>query len=158
MSLTIESPDFKASGTIPRDETGEGADHSPALHWSGEPAGTKDFALIVDDPDAPRATPWVHWVIYNIPGHVHHLDANIPKQQHPSALSGAEQGMNDFKQLGYNGPLPPRGHGKHHYHFHLYALDAPLKLRANATKEEVVSAMQGHVLAEGELIGLYERK
>jgi Raf kinase inhibitor-like YbhB/YbcL family protein len=156
--MNVESPDFKNGGKIPKDETGEGADNSPALLFSNIPKGTKNLVLIVDDPDAPRKEPWVHWVLYNIPPEVKAVPAHQPKEDRLNGLNGAEQGTNDFRQVGYNGPLPPRGHGLHHYQFHLYALDQQINVPPGATKKQVVSAMKGHVLDEGEIVGTYERK
>ena len=141
---------FEPEGRIPRKYTGEGVDVSPALSWSGAPKGTVEFALICDDPDAPRKDPWVHWVLYKIP-------ADRTSLAEGSADSAVE-GKNDFGRNGYNGPMPPPGHGVHHYHFKLYALNQPLGItKPGATKAEVLKAMQGHILGEAELIGTYER-
>jgi len=150
MAIAITSTAFTAGGKIPVKHTGEGADTSPPLSWKGVPAGTKELALICDDPDAPRPTPWVHWILYKIPS----TKASLAE----GSAGGATEGRNDFGNSGYGGPMPPPGHGVHHYHFKLYALDAELSLKPGATKDQLLKAMKGHVLAEGELTGTYERK
>ena len=121
------------------------------------PAGTKDLALICDDPDAPTPRPWVHWVIYKIPIHKTMLPEGVAAEGRPRDPAGVLQGVNSWGTLGYRGPAPPRGHGLHHYHFKLCALDAGLELGPAADKDAVLAAMKGHVLAEGELIGVYQR-
>jgi len=158
MAITVTSTAFKAGGVIPKKHTGEGDDVSPALAWSGVPKNAKEQVLICDDPDAPRADPWVHWVLYTLPPETAELPEGVSADETLSIPKGAVQGFNDFKKVGYNGPMPPRGHGTHHYHFKLYALDAALKLPPKQTKKDVLAAMKGHILAEGELIGSYERK
>src|SRR5438034_9004555 len=127
---------------------------SPPLSWSGAPAGTRSFALIVDDPDAPAGS-WVHWVLYNLPADVSELPENIAKVESLD-LDGARQGRNDFRRPGYGGPCPPPGPA-HRYFFKLYALDAPLKLTAGAQKRDVEAAMEGQVLATAQLMGTYAR-
>jgi Raf kinase inhibitor-like YbhB/YbcL family protein len=149
-SLTLTSPAFAANNPIPRQYTGEGKDISPPLTWSGVPPETQELALICEDPDAPTPTPWVHWVVYGIPPTQQELPAGAQEQLTP--------GQNDFHHTGYGGPMPPRGHGVHHYRFRLYALDALLQAEPGLTKEQLVTKMQGHILAEGELVGTYERK
>lgn len=135
---------------------------SPPLVWSNLPKGTKELALICDDPDAPRKTPWVHWVIYKIPAKATGLLEGVPREKQLKQPAGAVQGLNswDDNNVGYRGPMPPVGHGPHHYHFKLYALDAPLdaSVKAGLDKDGLLKAMQGHILAQGELIGTYERK
>ncbi len=158
MKLTIESAAFQANEKIPKKYTGEGADVSPPLTWSGAPAGTRELALLCDDPDAPRPEPWVHWVLYGLPAGTTALPENIEKKEQPAQPAGARQGKNSWSKIGYGGPMPPPGHGLHHYHFRLYALDANLSLPPGITKEELLKRMHGHILAEGELIGTYERK
>jgi len=148
--LTITSSAFKAGERIPRKHTGEGADVSPPLAWTGAPAGTREFALVCDDPDAPTPQPWVHWVLYKVPGD----RTSLAEGSADSAL----QGKTSFGHTRYGGPMPPPGHGVHRYYFKLYALDAPVNLKPGATKEELLAAMKGHVLAQAELIGTYERK
>lgn len=154
MALRLTSPAFTNGASIPREHTCDGADLSPALQWEDVPAQTRSFALIVDDPDAPAGT-WVHWVIFDLPATTRQLARGVPGDgQLPS---GARQGRNDFKRVGYGGPCPPRGPA-HHYHFRLYALDATLGLSAGASRADVDAAMRGHVLAHAELVGVYQRR
>jgi hypothetical protein len=159
MALTITSTAFAAGQRIPKKHTGEGADVSPALSWSGIPEGAVELALIMDDPDAPSAEPWVHWVIYKIPASVQGLPEGVPRSDRLTAPTGALQGKNSWPSdnLGYRGPMPPPGHGTHHYHFKLYALDAALSAAPGLTKAKLLDAMRGHILAQGELIGTYQR-
>lgn len=158
MAITVTSTAFKANGPIPKQYTGEGKDVSPPLAWSGVPKAAKQLALICDDPDAPRAEPWVHWVIYQLPPDTTGLPEGVPQKEDLDDPKGARQGLSDFKKVGYNGPMPPPGHGTHHYHFRVYALDVELALPAKQTKKQLLDAMKGHVLAQGELVGTYERK
>jgi len=150
MGIEVSSPAFEPGGSIPRKHTGEGQDVSPALRWSGLPEGTKEIALICDDPDAPRTEPWVHWVVYKIPAD----RTGLPEGGAQEAL----EGNNDFGAQGYGGPMPPRSHGVHHYHFKIYALDAELEAVTGLTKDRLLEAIEGHTLDEGELIGTYERR
>ena len=156
MPFTISSPAFAPNDPIPAKYTCEGADISPPLEWSGAPDGTRSFALIVDDPDAPDpAKPqrvYVHWVVYNIPASVTRLPENAAKSGLPA---GAMQGTNDWGKQTYGGPCPPIG--RHHYHFKLYALDTQLKGLKNPTKGVLEKAMQGHTLDNTQLIGTYEK-
>lgn len=152
-SMRLTSSAFNANEMIPRQHSCEGEDLSPALRWSDPPNGTKSFALISDDPDAPAGT-WVHWVLWNLPAETHELPEGIPTD--PKLSNGAMQGMTDFGRSGYGGPCPPPGK-PHRYFFKLYALDALLNLPSRARKEEVENAMKGRILAQAELIGLYQR-
>jgi Raf kinase inhibitor-like YbhB/YbcL family protein len=154
--LIIQTPAFAAGAAIPKRFTEDGEDLSPALAWSGVPDGTKELAMIVDDPDAPMPQPWVHWVIYGLAADAAGLAEGVAKSARPAVPAGACQGKNSWGTLGYRGPAPPPG-STHHYHFRLYALDAPLKLAPGAEKPAVLAATAGHVLAEGELIGTYRR-
>jgi Raf kinase inhibitor-like YbhB/YbcL family protein len=158
MAIKIQSSAFRANAAIPKKHTGEGADVSPQLAWDGVPPAAKELALICDDPDAPRAEPWVHWVLYKLPASTKELPEGVPAKESLAAPAGALNGQNDFGKIGYGGPMPPKGHGTHHYHFRLYALDAALALKPGATKQQLLMAMKGHILAEGELVGTYERK
>jgi Raf kinase inhibitor-like YbhB/YbcL family protein len=160
MTITISSSAFKAGQPIPKQYTGEGEDRSPELSWTGVTDGTKELALICDDPDAPTPEPWVHWVIYKIPADTKSLPEGIPRVARPPAPAGALQGTNnwDSDNIGYRGPMPPPGHRVHHYHFKLYALDKPLDLQPGLDKKGLVSAMESHILAQGEIVGTYERK
>jgi Raf kinase inhibitor-like YbhB/YbcL family protein len=153
MAFAIKSGAFDHESAIPSKHSCDGADVSPAISWSEPPGGTRSFALIMDDPDAPAGT-WVHWVIYNIPAQARNLAENVPKQ--PELKDGSRQGRNDFRKPGYGGPCPPRG-GPHRYYFKLYALDTMLNLSSGATKAEVEGAMKGHILAQAELMGRYKR-
>lgn len=154
MTLTLTSSAFADGEAIPRQYTCDGDDLSPPLAWEGVPDGTKSFALIVDDPDAPDpAAPkmtWVHWVMYNLPPSTTQLPAGV--KQPPS---GTKEGTNDWKRTGYGGPCPPVG--CHRYFHKLYALDVELPDLNNPTKAELEEAMEGHSLAETLLVGTYER-
>lgn len=161
MSFKLSSTAFEPGKVIPRKHTGEGGDVSPPLSWEHVPDGTKEFALICDDPDAPTPQPWVHWVIYGISAEVRHLPEGIkndPKLTQPILALQGKNSWDSGKTIGYRGPMPPPGHGTHHYHFKLYALDTPLELAPGATKDQLLRAMKGHVVALAELIGTYERK
>jgi Raf kinase inhibitor-like YbhB/YbcL family protein len=157
MRMQLRSDAFEDGGVIPRRYSGDGEDVSPPLTWGGLPENVKELALIVDDPDAPRSEPWVHWILYKIPVDVAMLPEGVPRSPNLEFLPGAKQGKNSWGADGYRGPAPPRGHGTHHYHFHLYALDTPLSLSQRPSKPELLRAMQGHVVAETELIGTYKR-
>jgi Raf kinase inhibitor-like YbhB/YbcL family protein len=154
-SMKLTSPSFEQQQPLPAKHTCEGGDLSPALKWAGAPSSTKSFALVVDDPDAPGRT-WVHWVIYNIQATATELPENVAKSDSPSTVAGAKQGVNDFGKVGYGGPCPPRGHGKHRYFFKLYALKTEFDLK-RPTKAQLEAAMKGQILAQAELIGTYER-
>jgi len=153
MSIEVTSSAFKQGEMIPSKYTCDGTDVSPSLQWSNVPGGTMTFALISDDPDAPVGT-WVHWVLFNIPSHVTKLPENIPPKD--KLDNGAIHGINDFRRLGYGGPCPPGG--THRYYFKIYALDTELTLQPGATKKDVLKAMEGHILAQGELMGKYKRR
>ncbi len=151
--MRLTSSAFNANEMIPRQHSCEGKDLSPALRWNDPPNGTKSFALISDDPDAPVGT-WVHWVLWNLPAETRELTEGVPTD--PKLSNGAMQGMTDFGRLGYGGPCPPPGK-PHRYFFKLYALDTTLVLSSDAVKSDLENAMKGHVLAQAELIGLYKR-
>jgi Raf kinase inhibitor-like YbhB/YbcL family protein len=153
-TIPISSAAFGDGGGIPTQYTADGRNDSPPLEWGDPPPGTRSFALVCDDPDAPRGT-FVHWVLWNLPAETRHLHSAVP--QTPTLPDGARQGTNGFGRIGYGGPSPPPG-PQHRYLFKLYALDAPLPLDAGATKEQVLEAMRGHQLAEGILTGMYGRK
>ncbi len=157
MPLAITSPAFEHEGEIPKLYTCQGKDISPALAWTGAPAGTKSFVLIVDDPDAPDPKApklvWVHWVLYNLASDTPGLPEGAGGEPPPA---GAGAGWNDFKRTAYGGPCPPIG--RHRYYFKLYALDSVLRgLTSKAGKNDVLAAMKGHVLAEAVLMGTYEK-
>ena len=155
--MKVTSPAFENQGAVPKKFTCDGEDISPALAWSNIPEGTKSFALIVDDPDAPDpANPrmtWVHWVVYNIPATVSSLAEGVIDKDLPK---GTLQGLNDWKKTGYGGPCPPIG--KHRYFHKLYALDIVLPDLKQPTKAKLEKVMEGHVLSKAELVGLYQRK
>lgn len=159
MHMTIESAAFAGGQSIPKKYTGDGEDVSPPLAWKGVPAGAKELALVCDDPDAPSPQPWVHWLIYKIPARVEKLPEHLPVDGELSEPVAAMQGKNSWpsgRAVGYRGPSPPKGPA-HHYHFKLYALDAPLEVKPGIDKAALEKAMKGHVLAEAELIGTYGR-
>jgi len=155
--IMVQSQAFSQNQPIPKKHTGEGEDISPPLSWSGLPQGTQEIALITDDPDAPVAEPWVHWLIYKIPPQTQGLSEGIETTEKVSDPAGALQGENTGGTIGYHGPMPPRGHGVHHYHFKVYALDTALNLKSGIDKKALLKAMAGHILAEGELVGTYQR-
>ncbi len=154
MQLHLTSTAFAAGQPIPRRHTSDDQDLSPALQWAGVPPAAKSLALICDDPDAPMGT-WVHWVVYDLPPTAAGLAEGVPKS--PELANGAKQGVNDFKRIGYGGPAPPPGK-PHRYFFKLYAQDRPPDLKQGHTKADLLQAMDGHVLAEGQLVGTYQRK
>lgn len=156
-ALDLTSSSFGHGQRIPTEHTLDGLNVSPDLTWDPGPPGTRSYALICDDPDAPTPRPYTHWVIFDIPAGVHEIGEAVPKEGKPRALRGGAQGTNDFGHFGYDGPAPPPRHGTHHYHFQVYALDRILDLNAGCRKDDVLRAMKGHVLAKGELIGTYHR-
>ena len=165
--MKLTSSAFNEGGAIPDKYSGVGKDVSSPLAWSDVPEGTKSLALIGDDPDAPSRAkprpegPWVHWVIYNIPAEVTELPEAVSRVAQPAQVPGARQGKHDFgsDNVGYRGPMPPKGSGPHRYFFKLYALDRGLDLPPkDANKKSLLAAMQGHVLGECELMGTFERK
>jgi Raf kinase inhibitor-like YbhB/YbcL family protein len=155
--MTLSSPSFSDRGAIPKRHTADGEDCSPELVWSGLPKDAKALALIMDDPDAPGGT-WVHWVLYDLPPSAGKLSAALPKNE--SLANGAHQGacwgVDRFERVGYHGPCPPPGK-PHRYVFRLYALSAALGLGPRATKDRALKAMEGKVLAQAELVGMYGR-
>ena len=151
MSFEISSPAFAKGGAIPSDFSCDGRDVSPALTWTEPPAGTQSFALIMDDPDAPMGT-WVHWVIFNIPASTRNLTEGTPTD--PQLSDGSLQGKTSAGSSGYHGPCPPSG--THRYFFKLYALDTLLSLSDKADKKELLAAMEGHILANAELMGTFK--
>jgi Raf kinase inhibitor-like YbhB/YbcL family protein len=153
MSFALKTTAFVNGGGIPKKYTCDGADISPALNWNDTPAGTQSFALVADDPDAPRGT-WTHWIIWNIPAETTALPESVP--QVGESGTGVRQGRNDFKRIGYGGPCPPQGK-PHRYFFKLYALNAKLDVKAMASRSELERAMKGHVLSQTELMGMYGR-
>ncbi|HJQ34517.1 MAG TPA: YbhB/YbcL family Raf kinase inhibitor-like protein [Pyrinomonadaceae bacterium] len=152
MTLKLTSTAFNEGGAIPARHTCDGENVSPPLAWEGVPEGTKTLALVADDPDAPRGT-WVHWVVYRIPANVRALPENLPARE--TLDDGTRQGTNDFQKPGYGGPCPPNG--THRYYFKLYALDTDPDLPPAATRDQLLKALDTHILAQGELMGRYTR-
>ena len=153
MDIKITSSAFEHEGLIPPKYTCDGADISPPLQWEGVPEATMSIALISDDPDAPMGT-WVHWVIFGLPADTKELAENIPPDE--TLPNGARQGISNFGRIGYGGPCPPSG--THRYFFKIYALDTELELAPGAGKSDLLKAMEGHTLGQGQLIGKYKRK
>lgn len=149
----LTTTSFPAEGNIPSKFTCEGEDVSPELTWKNPPLRTKTFALIVDDPDAPRSGGFTHWVVYNIPANVNQIPQGAP--QGDTLPGGGTQGQNDGGRTGYIGPCPPSG--THRYYFYLYALDTELNLQPGATKEDLEKAMKGHLLDKATLMGRYKK-
>ena len=153
MEIEITSEAFEDDGLIPAKYTCDGADVSPPLQWDGIGEDAKSIALICDDPDAPMGT-FVHWVLFNLPADEKGLAENVPPDK--TLANGAKQGRSDFGRIGYGGPCPPSG--THRYFFKIYALDTKLDLSAGASKSQLVKAMEGHILGEGQLLGKYKRR
>ena len=151
--MLLTSTTFRAGQAIPASSTCNGDDLSPHLQWSEIPVSTRSFGLIADDPDAPRGT-WVHWLLFNLPADAIELAPGVPRN--PQLPSGARQGVNDFGDIGYNGPCPPRGK-PHRYFFRLYALDCTLNLAPGLKRPDLDAAIEGHVLAEATLMGTFQR-
>ena len=154
LTMTVSSPAFADGGRIPAKYTCSGENMSPPLTWGGQPAATKVFALVVDDPDAAGGV-FTHWIVFNLPADSRQLPEAVPTQEQLS--SGALQGKNDFGRIGYGGPCPPPGEGVHHYEFTVYALDKTLSPLAGVSSEVLKNAMHGHILARGQLTGTFER-
>jgi len=152
-TLQLTSPAFAEGANIPAAYTCDGKNISPPLAWSGVPQGARALALIVEDPDAPLGT-YTHWVCYDLPPSLTALPEGVPLEERPAV--GGAQGKNDARQLGYTGPCPPSG--SHRYLFILYALDRPTGLAPGATKKELLQALEGHILAQGQLMGRYQRR
>ena len=153
MSFYLRSPAFAEKGRIPVQYTGQGSDISPELIWGDIPSGTRSFALICEDPDAPMGT-WIHWVLYNIPASAKGLKQDIP--QSPKLPDGTLQGRNDFRRIGYGGPAPPPG-SIHRYFFRLYALDTLFDTHEGLTKSALLTLMKGHVIEKTEYYGTFSR-
>jgi len=153
VTLKLTSPAFKEGEAIPKKHTCDGSDLSPALEWSKPPDGAKSIALICEDPDAPMGL-WVHWVLWGLPAEATSLVEGVKADR--VLASGAQQGKNDFGKIGYGGPCPPRGK-PHRYFFKLYVLGTTLPLEPGASRNDLLKAMEGHVLGEGQLMGRYSR-
>lgn len=147
--LTLKSPWFGNGGPLPERASSDGTGEPPPLEWSEPPPETREFVLIVEDPDAPKLDPFVHWLVYDISSEARSLDAE--------GATHAREGQNSLLKVGFTPAAPPPGHGVHHYHFQLFALDQPLAMDRGEPKGKVVAYMEGHVVAFGELVGTYER-
>ncbi len=153
MALELTSTAFHEGATIPEQYTADGRNVTPPLKWTDPPAGTRSFALICEDPDAPRGT-FTHWLAFNLPAESRELSEAVPAEA--TLPNGTAQGTNDFGKAGYGGPKPPPGK-PHRYTFKLYALDRSLDVHPGATKAQLLAAMQGHILGEAQLVGRYAR-
>jgi hypothetical protein len=157
--MRLQSPAFDHGQPIPRTYTEDGENISPALSFAQVPPKTRELALIMEDPDAPRPDPWVHWLLYAIPAHLRDLPPALPRDPVLRNHHDMRQGINSWglKSVGYRGPAPPKGHGRHRYYFKLFALDQPLDLAERVEKGALIKAMENHILAHAELMGTYER-
>ncbi len=144
--LQLSSPAFDSHGPIPERHTGDGDDVSPALQWSGVPEGTRTFAVVVHDPDAPLVDGFTHWVLYGIPGDVRGLE---------EGTGDFLAGTNSFGTKGYTGPAPPPGHGPHHYYFWVYALDDDVGLQPGLDRRALLERIEDHVIEQARVVGLY---
>lgn len=162
-TLILTSPTLKANEVVPIDHTADGRNVSPALAWTGAPAATRQFALVYDDPDVVFGNPaqsFVHWVVYKIPGTATGLPAELPMDAvltAPADIAGTIQGLSGFKRTGYRGPAPPPGK-PHHYTWTVYALDAELPLEQGLNRNQLLEAIKGHIIGQGSLVAIYERK
>ena len=160
--LKISSSTLRDGEVVPRDHTPDGRNDSPDLKWEGAPTGTRSFAVLCEDPGVGNPPPFVHWIVYNIPASAKRLPPSLPidGSAMPDEIRGTIQGLSGFRRAIYRGPAPPPGK-VHHYHFVVYALDTNIETPANQpplTRAQLLEAMQGHVLAKGELVATYERK
>ena len=157
-TLTVSSPAFKDGQTIPEEYTAYGKGKSVPLSWSNLPSGTRSIAVLMDDPDAKGAHPFVHWLIYNIPAETKSLGAGLPTKPRLDNPKGALQGSNSTKSTGYFGPRPPKGDPPHHYQIKVYALDEALKVDPGADEDKLLGAMKGHILGQGQVVGTVQKK
>ena len=157
MPLQAKSEAFGPGERIPEKYTADGQDISPPLSWGKIPEDARELALIVEDPDAPRPEPFVHWLVYKISRDASGLPEGVARGATLQSPPGAVQGKNSFGKIGYGGPAPPSGHGTHHYHFRLYALDEPLEVQPGLDKKALLDAMSRHVIDETDLVGVYQR-
>jgi len=159
-AITVTSPALHSDQPIPKDYTADGKNMSPPLAWANLPAATRQLAVVCEDPDAGNPPPFVHWVMYKIPATAKGLPENIPFEPDaamPNEIGGAIQGMSGFRRPIYRGPAPPPGK-VHHYHFVVYAIDSDLDLKPGLTRGDLLAAIQGHVIGQGELVATYERR
>jgi Raf kinase inhibitor-like YbhB/YbcL family protein len=160
--LSVTSPTLKHGEPVPVAHTPDGRNDSPALNWSNAPAGTKEFAVLCEDPGVGNPPPFVHWIVYKIPATATGLPAALPIDGSavPKEIAGTVQGLSGFRRAIYRGPAPPRGK-THYYHFVVYALDAPIAIdptQPPLTRAQLLEKMQGHIIGKGELVATYERK
>ena len=159
--MKLKSVSFSLMGLIPKRFSGEGEDISPEFQWSEVPEGAKSFALICEDPDAPvgpgKDHPFIHWVVYNIPENITYLPEGLIQAERVQLPVFVDQGKNSFGKIGYSGPMPPEGHGMHHYHFTLFALDTAPGVPPGLTKAKLMKFIKPHIIAIAEAVGLYER-
>jgi Raf kinase inhibitor-like YbhB/YbcL family protein len=155
--IELSSGTFADEGVIDLRHSAYGDNLSPPLRWTPVD-GAGAYAIVLEDPDAPMEKPFVHWMIWNIPGQVTSLPEGVPNNAHLVTPQDAVQGKNDNDSAGYFGPRPPQGHGVHHYHFQIFALDGPLTLHSDADLRALTNAMQGRIIADGELVGTYEAR
>jgi Raf kinase inhibitor-like YbhB/YbcL family protein len=154
-TLKVESASFGSNQPIPKAHAG-GHGRSPALRWTRAPKEARELVIFVEDPDAPMAHPFVHWILTGLPPDTTELPEGLPPSASPLG-SGAVQGLNDMRKHGYYGPEPPPGHGVHHYHFQIFAVDEPLDVESPVDREALLEALRDHVIAWGEHVGTYER-
>jgi len=148
--MQVTSEAFKSGQAIPEKYSQEKDNTPPPLAWEGAPERTKEFVIICEDPDSPGYQPWIHWLVWGIPG-----DRNSIREGNGSVF---KEGKNSNGRTDYTGPMPPPGHGEHHYHFKVFALDEPIALESGANREDLIKAMQGHIIDQGELVGTYNRR
>ena len=152
--LTLHSDTFQAGAPLPQDVSLDGGNASPEISWSGVPVETRELVLLCEDPDAPMPRPFVHWLVYGITPGLHTLQAGLTTEP---TTAGVKQGRNSLRRVGFVGAAPPPGHGVHHYHFQLFALDQALHVDDLPSRDAVIEAMAGHVIASGDLVGTFER-
>ncbi len=155
--MELQSDAFRNDKPIPPRYTGDSEDISPRLSWSNVPSGTKELALVVDDPDAPSPKPWVHWVLYKIPPTANTIPEGVPMKAVLTSPPGAVQGKNSWGTVGYRGPKPPEGDGTHHYRFTIYALKVTLPVEKGMHKDALMAAISDQILGQAELVGTYQR-
>jgi Raf kinase inhibitor-like YbhB/YbcL family protein len=155
--LNVTSQAFRSDHQIPTPYSQDGENFSPSLAWQGSPAETRSFVVMVEDPDAVEPKPFVHWLLYNVPPHVTRLHESIPALPQLPDLARSSQGRNSRGTIGYAGPRPPYGDPAHHYYFQVFAVDVALTLDPGASREALLAAMHGHVLAAGDVVGLFKR-
>jgi Raf kinase inhibitor-like YbhB/YbcL family protein len=157
-TLTVRCGAFTEGKPIAERHSGYYDNVSPSLTWSGAPEATSTYAILVEDPDSPGMTPFVHWMAANIPKNVTSVPEALPKDENPQVLEGGIQGKNGMDQIGYFGPKPEAGPKLHHYHFRVFAVDDDLKLIPGFTRDDFLEALRGHVIAQGETVGTFERR